>query len=173
MEIFVTYFGNHYPKWCCCCFAWAYIVSVTPASKCSQTATKWATSKPVTPLADHSGHIEEEGDMQDHRSWSLRVLVSQSQISVCTLVGSKASPDTGLWWRKVQHVLQVPKWLMVKIPSGWGVPIMSQQNPIWLITMRMQVHSLASLSGLKILCCCELLCRSQTQLGSYILVALA
>ena len=35
-----------------------------------------------------------------------------------------------------------------------------------LISMRMQVPSLASLSGLKIWCCHELCCGSQTQLGS-------
>ena len=37
--------------------------------------------------------------------------------------------------------------------------------------MRMQVRSLASLSGLRILHCCELWCRSQTQLGSGVAVA--
>ena len=41
----------------------SYTVAVIPASKCSQIATKGATSKPVTPLADHSGYIAEEGDM--------------------------------------------------------------------------------------------------------------
>ena len=39
--------------------------------------------------------------------------------------------------------------------------------------MRMRVLSLASLSGLRIYCCCELWCRSQTQLGSHIAVAVA
>ena len=33
------------------------------------------------------------------------------------------------------------------------------------------VRSLASLSGLRILCCCELCCRSQTRLGSGVAVA--
>ena len=37
--------------------------------------------------------------------------------------------------------------------------------------MRMQVPSLGSLSGLRILCCCELRCRSQMRLGSGIAVA--
>ena len=37
--------------------------------------------------------------------------------------------------------------------------------------MRMGVRSLASLSGLRIWCCCELQCRSQTGCGSLIAVA--
>ena len=37
--------------------------------------------------------------------------------------------------------------------------------------MRMWVHSLASLSGLRIQGCCEPWCRSQTRLGSCVAVA--
>ena len=50
---------------------------------------------------------------------------------------------------------------------------MAQQKGIQLGTMRLQVRSLALLSGLKIWCCCELWCRLQTQLGSGVAVALA
>ena len=39
--------------------------------------------------------------------------------------------------------------------------------------MRTQVQSLTLLSGLKIQHCCELWCRSQTQLGSDVAVAVA
>ena len=39
--------------------------------------------------------------------------------------------------------------------------------------MRTQVRSLASLSGLRIQCCCQLWCKSQTQLGSQVTVAVA
>ena len=39
-------------------------------------------------------------------------------------------------------------------------------------TMMMQVWSLASLSGLRIRCCCELWCRSQIQLGAGIAMAM-
>ena len=39
--------------------------------------------------------------------------------------------------------------------------------------MRLQVRSLASLSGLRIRCCCELWCGSQKRLGSLVAVALA
>ena len=42
-----------------------------------------------------------------------------------------------------------------------------------LVTMRFRVWSLASLSGLKIRCCCELWCRSQTWLGSWVAVTMA
>ena len=51
-----------------------------------------------------------------------------------------------------------------------GVPVVSQ----WvtnLISMRMQVLSLASFSGLGILRCCELWCRSQMWLRSQVAVA--
>lgn len=41
-----------------------------------------------------------------------------------------------------------------------------------LVSMRMQVPSLVLLSGLRSWCCLELWCRSQTQLGSCVAVAL-
>ena len=49
---------------------------------------------------------------------------------------------------------------------------MVQRNRIWLGTMRLQVRSLASPSGLRIWCCHELWCGSQTQLRSCVAVAL-
>ena len=45
------------------------------------------------------------------------------------------------------------------------VPIVARWRWIWLASMRMHVCSLVLLSGLRIWCCCELWCRSQTQLG--------
>ena len=42
---------------------------------------------------------------------------------------------------------------------------------IRLVSMRMQVQSLALLSGLKIRYCHELWCRSQTRLGSLVAMA--
>ena len=53
-----------------------------------------------------------------------------------------------------------------------GVPVLVQQKRIWLGTMRFQVRSLASLTGLRIRPCYELWCRLQTQLGSSVAVAL-
>ena len=53
-----------------------------------------------------------------------------------------------------------------------GVTIVAQWKQIRLGTIRLCVRSLTSLSGLRIHCCCELWHRSQTQLGSYIAVAL-
>ena len=52
-----------------------------------------------------------------------------------------------------------------------GVPVMAQQLTN-LISLRMRVRSLASLSGLRIQCCCELWCRLQMQLGCHAAVAL-
>ena len=54
-----------------------------------------------------------------------------------------------------------------------GVPFMVQQKRTQLGTMRLRVRSLASLRGLRIRCCHELWCRSQTPLGSRVAVALA
>ena len=48
---------------------------------------------------------------------------------------------------------------------------MVQQKRIQLGTMRLQVPSLASLSGLRIQRCCGLWCRSQTWLRSGVAVA--
>ena len=52
-----------------------------------------------------------------------------------------------------------------------GVPIMAQWKRIWLGFMRMQVQSLASLSGSRIQHCWELWCRSKMRLGSSVAVA--
>ena len=54
-----------------------------------------------------------------------------------------------------------------------GVPVVAQQKQIWLTSMRTQVRSLASLSGLRIQCCHELWCSSQMWLRSGMAVAVA
>ena len=51
------------------------------------------------------------------------------------------------------------------------VPFMSQRKRIQLVSMRTQVQSLTSPSELRIQCCHEPWCRSQTQLRSGIVVA--
>ena len=56
---------------------------------------------------------------------------------------------------------------------GRGIPIMAQRKLILLASMRTQVRSLASFSGLRIRCCHELWCRSETRLGSRVAVVLA
>ena len=57
--------------------------------------------------------------------------------------------------------------------QGEGVPVGAQ--PLWMqiVSTRTRVWSLASLSGLKIQCCCGLWCRLQMRLGSCIAVAVA
>ena len=52
-----------------------------------------------------------------------------------------------------------------------GVPIVVQRKQIQLGTMRLQVRSLALLSGLRIRHCHELSCRLQTQVGFGVAVA--
>ena len=56
--------------------------------------------------------------------------------------------------------------------SASGVPVVAQQKWIWLVSMRMWVQSLASLSGLKSRHCHELWCRFQMWLGSCVAVAM-
>ena len=60
----------------------------------------------------------------------------------------------------------------VKDQTG-GVPTVAQQKRIQLVSMRMQVQSLSSLSGLRIQHCRELWYRLQTQLGFHVAVTVA
>ena len=60
---------------------------------------------------------------------------------------------------------------LLKISFIMRIPVVAQQKRIWLGTMRLQVWSLASLSGLRIQRCRELWCRLQTWLGSGVAVA--
>ena len=53
-----------------------------------------------------------------------------------------------------------------------GIPIVVQRKWIQLVSTRMQFGSLALLHGSAIWGCCEMWCRSQTQLGSCIAVAM-
>ena len=57
------------------------------------------------------------------------------------------------------------------LKQSYGVPVVAQRKWIWLASMRTQVQSLASLSGLRIRHRHELWCRSQIQLWSHIAVA--
>ena len=70
-----------------------------------------------------------------------------------------------LQWKKKSLRSHLPK--VIPLKSGRAeVPFVVQQKWIWLLSMRMWVHSLASLSGLGIRRCHELWCRLQTWLGS-------
>ena len=51
------------------------------------------------------------------------------------------------------------------IRNKGGVPIMVQQKRIWLVSMKMQIRSLALFNGLRIQRCCELWYRWQTWLS--------
>ena len=61
----------------------------------------------------------------------------------------------------------------VEMANKQGVLVVAQWKWIWLESMRLWVWSLASLSGLRIWCCCELQCRSQMWLGPHVPVAVA
>ena len=63
------------------------------------------------------------------------------------------------------------KYKRIKMNMGRGVPIVAQreQSSVQLVSMRMQVQSLALLNGLRIH---DLWCRSQMQLESGVVVAM-
>ena len=80
-----------------------------------------------------------------------------------------------LWkiWKQLT-ILEIPEnscqfWLIFTAYQRLisGVSFVAQQKWIWLESMRMWVRSLASTSGLRIQCCCELLCRLQMRLRSH------
>ena len=80
------------------------------------------------------------------------------------------SPTTCLCLRYCNTFFLVEqKWSKIK---NEGVSVVAQQKRIWLVSMRMRVWFLASLSGLRIWHCHELFCRSQTQLRSGVAVAM-
>ena len=74
------------------------------------------------------------------------------------------------------HIIISPStWLNKKKGSshcGAGVPVVVLRKQIWLVTMRLRVGSLASISGLRIQRCCELWHRLQTWLGADVSVAM-
>ena len=69
------------------------------------------------------------------------------------------------------NIFSDPPPRVMTIKTKIGIPVMVQQNQILLVSMRTQVQSLASLSGLRIRCCHELWCRSHMRLGSGVAVA--
>ena len=70
-----------------------------------------------------------------------------------------------------QKTPQIAKATLIK-KNKQGVPVVALQKQIRLGTMRLQVQSLALLSGLGIRLCHKLWCRLQTQLGFGIVMAL-
>ena len=71
-------------------------------------------------------------------------------------------------WSLAQELLYAKKnknWIQER------VPIVAQWKQIRLVTMRLQVWSLASISGLRIWHCCQLWCGLQTWLSSCVAVA--
>ena len=68
------------------------------------------------------------------------------------------------------QIENVSKKYKIEKKNEIGVPAAAQQKRTRLVSMRMQVRSLALFSGLRISCCHELWCRSQTRLRSGIAV---
>ena len=101
-------------------------------------------------------------------------ILNSARIKIKQSVNYKGSPirlsadfstETLQAGREWQDILKVLK------GKNLGVPVMVQRKQIQLGTMRFWIHSLASLSGLRIWRCHVLWCSSQTQLGSVIAVA--
>lgn len=65
MEKIVTYFGNHPNLFS---FTYAYIVAIVSASRADRQPPNKPPPCLVTPLADHSGYMAEEGDTYDCES---------------------------------------------------------------------------------------------------------
>ena len=90
----------------------------------------------------------------------------------------KTSFCIGCWRLKWDHEITHAKyliilcaWLLLDKILFLGVPIVVQWKWIQFVSIRIQVQSLASLSGLRIQHCRELWCRSQTWLESHIAVS--
>ena len=71
----------------------------------------------------------------------------------------------------ISYIYILCKWIIFflyrkRLRNRAEVPVVVQQKRIWLASMRMQVQTLAFLSGLPILCCHELWCRLQMWLRS-------
>ena len=75
---------------------------------------------------------------------------------------------TFLYHRKC-HCLN--SFFFIQLIESLGVPTVAQEKRIGQVSMRLQVQSLALLSGLRIWFCRELWGRSQTKLGSGFAVA--
>ena len=73
----------------------------------------------------------------------------------------KEKGDRKYIWKSYGWKLSKSKGNRYKIQET-EVPTVAQQKQIWLVSIRMRVQSLLSLSGLGIWCCCELWCRSET-----------
>ena len=82
------------------------------------------------------------------------------------------TPYTHLEWRFSHCFIKWTHIIYIHLNLAFlGVPIVAQWKRIQLGTMRLQVGSLASLSGLKIRCCPELWYRSQMHLVLGLIVA--
>ena len=139
--------------------------------------TPWEKSAPLA----HSGYWHKTvfvvGGLRFHflAKCQLRASLLFQRSPVCLgcdpLALSKTSPISG---QNPAHCLnlQSSMWSHLEMLI-LGVPIMAHRKQIWLVSMRMQVQSLVSLSELRIWRCYELWCGSQTWLESGVAVALA
>ena len=88
---------------------------------------------------------------------------------------TRVSKSLGTWNNSWFYQLPYPPLPQMSqvfaLKSSNGVPLVAQWKWIRLVSMRMQVQPLASLSGLAIQCCPELGCRSQIRLGSHVAMA--
>ena len=122
--------------------------------------------------AAHSSPVTEKVGVtkgQDSRLESHSVEIIMSYLRTILILKERnwgeSSFSLDFAWLKWSHSYWDKSWITS------GVPSMTQRKWIQIGTMRLGVQSLASLSGLRIRCCCELWYWSQTRLGSQVAVA--
>ena len=120
-----------------------------------------------------------------HNGWNLELEAALKPDSIY-LFDSVSVSDSHLLISSFSFTLFIC-FFFLSLHLGWSWLFFNQLSPyklmtsrsschgsvenIWLVTRRMQVQPLASLSRLRSRHCCELCCRSQMQLRSHIAVA--
>ena len=149
----------------------AMSVTYTTAHGNTRSLTQWARPgiKPVT-----SWFLV--GFVSTAPYWELQVLLI-FYLTFIQYVQHKSSECVTESWRKNRKGITEGEGLIHLLYSfnifNFRVAVTAQWRRIWLGTMKLQVWSLAFLSGLRIQHCHKLWCRSKMWLGSGIAVALA
>ena len=120
--------------------------------------------QPLWKILSFTGHVVIRKVLFEYLGQIIQVLITVH----LTKLQSQLSKDKSLP-KKCSHIAEQRSRIFIGIS---GVPVMVQQKWIRLGTMRLQVWSLESLSGLRIRHCNEMWYRLQTWLGSGIAMAL-
>ena len=93
----------------------------------------------------------------------------QNRAKLCIHADKAHQPlqTQNLYYSTFYAFVSKPQYWLIK-ERMWEFPLWLSGLRTWVVSMRKQVRSLASLSVLRIQCCCELWCRSQMQFRSQI-----